>query len=80
MREHKIETPISVEDLAEVRIGDRIYLSGVVVTARDLAHRRVVEEKISPPIDLNGLALFHAGPIVCKSCLLYTSPSPRDRG
>ena len=66
MREHKIETPISVEDLAEVRVGDRIYLSGIVVTARDLAHKRVVEEKISPPIDLNGLALFHAGPIVCK--------------
>ena len=67
MREHKIETPISVEDLSEVRVGDWIYLSGIVVTARDLAHRRVVEEKISPPVDLNGLALFHAGPIVCKS-------------
>jgi len=67
MREHKIATPISVEDLAEVRVGDRIYLSGIVVTARDLAHKRIVEEEISPPIDLNGLALFHAGPIVCKS-------------
>ena len=66
MKEHRIETPISVEDLTEVRVGDRIYLSGIVVTARDLAHRSVVEEKISPPIDLNGLALFHAGPIVCK--------------
>ena len=66
MKEYKIETPISVEDLAEIRVGDRIYLTGIVVTARDLAHRRIVVENLKPPIDLNGLALFHAGPIVRK--------------
>ena len=66
MKEYWIETPISVEDLAEIRVGDRIHLSGIVVTARDLAHKRVVEEKVTPPIDLDGLDLFHAGPIVSK--------------
>ena len=64
MKECKIKTPISVEDLAEIRVGDRIHLSGIVVTARDLAHRRIVVENLEPPIDLHGLALFHAGPIV----------------
>ena len=64
MKEYKIETPISVEDLAEIRVGDTVYLSGIVATARDMAHRRVVVEKLKPPIDLSGLALFHAGPIV----------------
>ena len=66
MKEYWIETPISVEDLAEIRVGDRIHLSGIVVTARDLAHKRVVEQRVAPPIDLDGLALFHAGPIVSK--------------
>jgi len=64
MKEYRIETPISAEALAEINVGDRIYLSGIVVTARDLAHKRVVVENLKPPIDLSGLALFHAGPIV----------------
>ena len=66
MKEYWIETPISVEDLAEIRVGDRIHLSGIVVTARDLAHKRLVEQRVTPPMDLDGLALFHAGPIVSK--------------
>lgn len=59
-----LTTPIKDEDLKDIKIGDIIYLSGTLVTCRDVAHRRLIEEKIPLPVDLNGLAIFHAGPIV----------------
>jgi L(+)-tartrate dehydratase beta subunit len=59
-----LTTPITDEDLKNIRIGDIIYLNGTLVTCRDVAHRRVVEGGIPLPIDLKGKAIFHAGPIV----------------
>ncbi len=59
-----LTTPIRDEDLADIHIGDIIYLNGYLVTCRDVAHRRLIEEKRELPVDLRGLAIFHAGPIV----------------
>ncbi len=59
-----LNTPISSEDIKDIRIGDIIYISGTIVTCRDVAHRRLIEEGIPLPVDLHGLAIFHAGPIV----------------
>lgn len=59
-----LTTPIRSEDIKDIRIGDIIYISGTIVTCRDVAHRRLIEEGIPLPVDLNGLAIFHAGPIV----------------
>lgn len=65
MSEKKIlTTPISGKDLEDIKIGDIIYLDGYLITCRDVAHRRLIEEKRPLPVDLNGLAIFHAGPIV----------------
>jgi fumarate hydratase subunit beta len=66
---YKHKTPISEEDVRKLKVNDTIYITGVMVTARDQAHRRALElakkgEKI--PIDLKGLAVFHCGPIVKK--------------
>lgn len=59
-----LTTPIKDEDLKDIKIGDIIYLTGTLVTCRDVAHRRLIEEKIPLPVDLKGKAIFHAGPIV----------------
>lgn len=59
-----LTTPIKNDDLEDLKIGDIIYLTGTIVTCRDVAHRRLIEEHIELPVDLNGLAIFHAGPIV----------------
>ncbi|MGR6116804.1 L(+)-tartrate dehydratase subunit beta [Aeribacillus composti] len=64
MNKKILTTPITDEDLKNIRIGDIIYLNGTLVTCRDVAHRRVVEGGIPLPIDLKGKAIFHAGPIV----------------
>jgi L(+)-tartrate dehydratase beta subunit len=64
MSKKVLTTPIKDEDLKDIRIGDIIYLTGTIVTCRDVAHRRLIEEKIPLPVDLRGKAIFHAGPIV----------------
>ena len=61
-----LKTPITSEDLKDIKIGDVIYLNGHIVTCRDVAHRRLIEYGRELPVDLNGGAIFHAGPIVRK--------------
>lgn len=59
-----LTTPVKAEDLENIHIGDIIYLSGHIVTCRDVAHRRLIEGKRELPVDIDGGAIFHAGPIV----------------
>jgi len=61
-----LNTPVSDEDLKDIKIGDVIYLNGYIVTCRDVAHRRLIEYGRELPVDLKGGAIFHAGPIVRK--------------
>ena len=41
--QYKLTTPVTREDLAPLRAGDTVLLSGVVYTARDAAHKRLME-------------------------------------
>jgi L(+)-tartrate dehydratase beta subunit len=61
-----LTTPIKNEDLENITAGDVVYLDGYLITCRDVAHRRLIEQGRELPVDLNGLAIFHAGPIVAK--------------
>jgi L(+)-tartrate dehydratase beta subunit len=61
-----LTTPIQPEEITDLRVGDVIYLSGTLVTCRDVCHRRAIELKRELPVDLRGKAIFHAGPIVRK--------------
>jgi L(+)-tartrate dehydratase beta subunit len=61
-----LTTPIKDEDLADLNVGDVVYLTGHIVTCRDVAHRRLIELKRELPVDIRGGAIFHAGPIVRK--------------
>ena len=62
-----LTTPIKAEDLADIEIGDVIYLTGHIVTCRDVPHRRVVQEGRELPLDIRGGAILHAGPIIRKT-------------
>lgn len=62
-----LTTPISDEDLASLTAGDIVYLTGRMVTCRDMGHRRLIELGIPLPVDLQGGAILHAGPIVRKA-------------
>lgn len=59
-----LTTPIKAEDLEDIHIGDIIYLNGHITTCRDVAHRCLIEGGRELPVNLEGGAIFHAGPIV----------------
>lgn len=62
-----LRTPIRNEDIESLTAGDIIYLDGTLVTCRDVGHRRFIEYGMDLPVDLSGMAIFHAGPIVRKA-------------
>lgn len=75
----KLTIPISDEEISKLRVGDQVSLSGVIVTARDRAHKFVVDNfiKSEPPTEekelqkelakiFNGGVIYHCGPIVRK--------------
>jgi len=62
-----LTTPIKSEDIESLNVGDVVFLNGLLVTCRDVGHRRLIELQRDLPVDLKGLAIFHAGPIVVKN-------------
>lgn len=63
--EKHIEIPLREEDIEELRAGDYIYLSGVVYTARDAAHKRMKESLDAGrelPFDIRGSVIYYMGP------------------
>ncbi len=69
MATYKLKTPISEEQIRKLKVNDVLYVTGTVVTARDQAHRRALEyfkDGKPLPLNLEGLAVFHCGPVVAK--------------
>lgn len=67
--EYRLRTPISEEDVRKLRVGDILYVTGVIYTARDAAHRRIIDylkEGKPLPFDLRGGVVYHCGPVVAK--------------
>ncbi len=62
--ERKINVPVKGENLSNLKAGDVVYLTGNILTARDQAHKRILEE--GAPLDIDGAAIFHAGPIITE--------------
>lgn len=58
----KLKIPLSGKETEKLKVGDRVYLSGVIYTARDSAHKKMSQE--GSPVDLEGAVIFHAGPLI----------------
>jgi len=70
--EYKLQTPLTDEDIEQLRAGDKVLLSGLIYTARDSAHKKIVEalEAGQPsPFPLQGAVIYYVGP----------SPAPEGR-
>jgi len=62
---YHLSTPLSEEDVRKLKAGDIVFLSGTLYTARDAAHKRLVDliekgEKL--PFDLEGSVIYYVGP------------------
>jgi len=61
----RITTPLDAETVRSLHAGDRVLLSGVVYTARDAAHKRMLEllrASKELPVDLRGQVIYYVGP------------------
>ena len=70
MTEHHLTTPLDSYDILELNAGDIVYLSGIIFTARDEAHMRILDltdEGKPLPFDLDGAVLYHCGPLMQKA-------------
>ncbi len=69
VNEYHLETPLTDDIIKKLNIGDIVYISGIMITARDEAHETALEllekgERL--PIDIKGLVLYHCGPVAVK--------------
>ena len=79
MAEIELETPVQEAKVRSLEAGDKIKLSGVVYTARDAAHERIVESLAQGkevPFSLEGSALYYVGPAPAKPGEVIGSAGP----
>ncbi len=65
----KITTPLTREAASSLKAGDEVLISGTIYTARDAAHKRMLEEygeKGKLPFDIEGQIIYYAGPSPAK--------------
>jgi fumarate hydratase subunit beta len=71
-----LTTPLGDEVLS-LHAGDQVILSGIVFTARDEAHLRMMKEGI--PFDPKGAVIYHCGPVIQDSRILAAGPTTSAR-
>ncbi len=75
----KLTTPLADEALAGLKAGDQVSISGVIYTARDTAHKRLVDalDAGQPlPFDMNGQVIYYVGPSPAKPGKVIGSAGP----
>ena len=76
---YRITTPLSDGVIEFMRSGDEVLLTGIIYTARDAAHKRMVElleNQQEPPIDLKGEIVYYVGPCPIKPGQIMNSAGP----
>lgn len=71
--------PLTPQEIATLKTGDYLYISGILYTARDTAHKRFVsllQQGQTLPIDLRGQIIFYAGPSPQKPGRVIGSVGP----
>ncbi|MHA2503387.1 MAG: FumA C-terminus/TtdB family hydratase beta subunit [Candidatus Kariarchaeaceae archaeon] len=66
---YHLQLPLSEEDVKKLQIGDNIYVTGKIVTARDDAHKHALDlhaKGETLPVNFGELGIFHCGPIMQK--------------
>ncbi|MFC1974477.1 Fe-S-containing hydro-lyase [Chloroflexota bacterium] len=74
-----ITSPIEAEAIERLRVGTRVLISGVIYTARDAAHRRLIEALDKGdrlPFDPNGQTLYYMGPSPARPGQIIGSAGP----
>ena len=81
-RENKkriIQAPFLKEELENLKAGDYIYITGIIYTARDAAHKRMYESMLKGeelPIALDNNIIYYLGPSPARPGSVIGSAGP----
>lgn len=79
----KIDTPLTVDKVESLNVGDKIYLSGTIWTARDAAHKKLVDllnENKPLPMELENQIIYFVGPCPAPTGKVIGSAGPTTSG
>jgi fumarate hydratase subunit beta len=79
----RLTTPLADSDIESLRAGDRVRLSGVLLTGRDAAHKRLIDlldAGQSLPIDVRGQVIYYVGPSPPRPGMVIGSAGPTTGG
>ncbi len=74
-----LTAPLTEEAVRQLRSGDEVYLTGTIYTARDAAHKRMVDDLAAGkglPFDPNGAVIYYVGPTPPKPGQALGSAGP----
>ena len=77
--EKKIETPLTKDKVKDLHSGDYIYITGIIYTARDAAHKRMTEELAAGkelPFDVENQIIYYLGPTPNREGQVIGSAGP----
>ncbi|HBT47005.1 MAG TPA: Fe-S-containing hydro-lyase [Peptococcaceae bacterium] len=79
----RLTTPLSSDIIGKLEAGEQVRLSGVIFTARDAAHKKLVETYRAGgklPVDLEGQIIYYVGPCPPKPGKVIGSAGPTTSG
>ena len=78
-----VNVPITKEKARSLVAGEKLLLNGTIYTARDAAHKRIIEEHEAGkpfPMDMKDVAIYYAGPAPAKPGQVIGSCGPTTSG
>lgn len=79
MQTINISSPLDHKVIEKLKTGDQVLITGAIYTARDAAHKRLVETLTKgekPPFNLNGQTLYYMGPTPARPGQVIGSAGP----
>ena len=65
----KLTIPLSKHDIKELKAGDSVLINGIILTARDSAHKRIfalLDANENLPFEIKDAVIYYAGPCPAK--------------
>jgi len=78
-----VNTPLADEDVRALRAGQPVFITGVLYTARDAAHKRMVEaleREEDLPFDVRGQVIYYVGPTPAPPGRVIGAAGPTTAG
>ncbi|MFH1087231.1 MAG: Fe-S-containing hydro-lyase [Chloroflexota bacterium] len=79
----QVSSPLTPEVVEKLRAGDQVSITGVIYSARDAAHKRLVdalERQEKPPVELAGQTVYYMGPSPAPPGRVIGSAGPTTSG